>query len=132
MTTRKKTTAKAKAANANAEAKAPKGFETIGGSYAKTWTPQQVGDEITFRTAGDVRTVEFKMGRKKQERLCVEIETDEGARFTLWESAALSGLFDRIKSEEVGQSRYWVCYTGLGKPKANQQPPKLFEVAVAA
>lgn len=107
----------------------PEGFEEIGGGYAPTWKPE-VGNVLHGPVTGGVRMVEMTIGRKKQERRCMEVTTKKGGeRFTLWESAALGELFDTIAETGEGPEVY-VKFTGYGKKKAGQNPPKLFKVAI--
>jgi len=126
----KKKTAKAAALPASAEI--PAGMKQIGGGYAPTWEPQE-GDTLHGPTTSEVKTVEMTIGRKKQDRRCVEItDSDSGNRVTLWESAALGELFDTLAEAGIGTVVY-IRFDGLGKAKkAGQNPPKLFTAAIAA
>ncbi len=133
--TRKKTARKGKTATAKAEAlpeagDVPEGFSTIGGGYAPTWKPAEGPRVLHGPVTGAVREVELTIGRKKQNRRCMEVtQKKSGERFTVWESAALGELFDRI--EELGEGpEVWIRYDGHGKAKAGQNPPKLFSVAI--
>lgn len=126
----KKKSAKAKALPASADI--PAGMKQIGGGYAPTWEPKE-GDTLHGPTTSEVKTVEMTIGRKKQERRCVEItDSDSGNRVTLWESAALAELFDALADAGQGTVVY-IRFDGLGKArKAGQNPPKLFTAAIAA
>ncbi len=138
MTKKKASKKKAsKPATAPAEANAlpdaegiPEGFEEIGGGYAATWKPEEHGKLLHGPVTGGVRLVEMTIGRKKQERRCMEVtQKKTGERFTLWESAALGELFDTIA--EVGEGPEVYCrFDGFGKKKPGQNPPKLFTVAI--
>lgn len=124
---------KSKPASALPQASAiPEGMQQIGGGYAPTWEPSE-GDSLHGMTTSEVKTVEMTIGRKKQERRCVEITDDEsGNRFTVWESAALGDLFDCLA--EIGEgTEVYIRFDGLGKAKKQgQNPPKLFTTAIAA
>lgn len=131
----KKKTSKPATASADASALPesegiPEGFEEIGGGYAATWKPEEHGKLLHGTVTGGVRMVEMTIGRKKQERRCMEItQKKSGERFTLWESAALGELFDTIT--ETGEGPEVYCrFDGYGKKKPGQNPPKLFTVAI--
>lgn len=110
----------------------PEGFKQIGGGYAPTWEPEE-GDVLRGITTTDVKVVEMTIGRRKQERRCVEItDLDSGNRVTVWESAALGELFDELAKAGEG-TEVFIRFDGLGKAKkAGQNPPKLFTAALAA
>lgn len=110
----------------------PEGFQQIGGGYAPTWDPKK-GDSIQGPTTGDVKVVEMTIGRKKQERRCVEItDVTSGERVTVWESAVLGQLFDQLADAGQGTEVY-IRFDGTGKAKkAGQNPPKLYTAAIAA
>lgn len=110
----------------------PEGMKQIGGGYAPTWEPNE-GDVIYGPATSEVKVVEMTIGRKKQERRCVEITDNEtGNRVTVWESAALGELFDQLAKAGLGTLVY-IRFDGLGKAKkAGQNPPKLFTAALAA
>lgn len=110
----------------------PEGMTQIGGGYAPTWEPDE-GDHLHGPTTSAVKTVEMTIGRKKQERRCVEItDKNTGQRVTVWESAALVELFDAMV--EAGEGvEVFIQFDGLGKAKkAGQNPPKLYTAALAA
>ena len=109
----------------------PEGFEQLGGGYAPTW---KVEDHRVLhgQVTGAVREVELTIGRKKQQRRCMEVTAKKsGERFTVWESAALGELFDQITELGEGPEVY-LRFDGHGKAKAGQNPPKLFTVAIKA
>ncbi len=129
----KKTTRKSSSALGNiAGSSIPEGMKPIGGGYADTWNPNE-GDSIHGPTTSEVKKVELRIGRKVQTRRCVEITDNEsGVRLTVWESAALGELFDTLAESGEG-TIVFIRFKGLGKAKkAGQNPPKLFEAAVAA
>ncbi len=110
----------------------PEGFEQIGAGYAPTWKPEEHGKLLHGKVTGGVRDVELTIGRKKQNRRCMEVTRKKsGERFTLWESAALGELFDQIADTGEGPEVY-VRFDGYGKKKAGQNAPKLFTVAIKA
>lgn len=126
----KKAPATAKALPQSADI--PQGMKQIGGGYAPTWDPKE-GEAIHGPTTSEIKTVEMTIGRKKQERRCVEItDQNTGNRVTVWESAALGELFDALAESGKGTVVY-IRFDGLGKArKAGQNPPKLFSAAIAA
>jgi hypothetical protein len=108
----------------------PAGMKTLGGGFAPTWKPEE-HSVLHGLVTGDVKTVEMTIGRKKQDRRCVEItEHDTQERFTVWESAALGELFDVLAEDGINQDVY-IRFDGLGTAKKGQNPPKLFTVAIA-
>ena len=126
-----KKTAPAAAAALPASEGIPEGFEQIGGGYAPTWKPEEL-QVLHGPVTGGVRVVEMTIGRKKQERRCMEVTRKKsGERFTVWESAALGALFDQIAETGEGPEVY-IRFDGLGKAKTGQNAPKLFTVAVKA
>ena len=107
----------------------PEGFEQVGGGYAATWKTEQM-QVIHGQVTGAVREVELTIGRKKQTRRCMEVTTKKsGERFTVWESAALGDLFDKVTALGEGCEVY-IRFDGLGKAKTGQNAPKLFTVAI--
>ena len=107
----------------------PEGFEQIGGGYAPTWKPEELG-VLHGPVTGGVREVEMTIGRKKQTRRCMEVTRKKsGERFTVWESAALGDFFDAIAETGEGPEVY-IRFDGLGTAKKGQNPPKLFTVAI--
>lgn len=107
----------------------PEGMRQLGGGYAPTWEPEE-GEELLGTTSTEVKLVEMTIGRKKQERRCVEITTEDDQRFTVWESAALGELFDELQGRGAGVPIF-LRFDGLGKArKAGQNPPKLFTAAI--
>jgi len=138
--TSKKKTSNPATADATADATAnalpegediPQGFEQIGAGYAPTWKPEELG-VLHGKVTGSVREVELTIGRKKQQRRCMEVTRKKsGERFTVWESAALGDLFDQVS--EIGEGcEVWLRFDGHGKAKTGQNAPKLFTVALKA
>lgn len=108
----------------------PEGMKQLGGGYAPTWKPE-TGDSLHGNVSSAIRTVEMKIGRKVQERRVFELTTKDDQRFAVWESAALSELFEQVEEAGVGFEVY-IRFDGLGTAKKGQNPPKLFTVAAAA
>lgn len=111
----------------------PEGMKQMGGGYAPTWKPEEIGDALHGAISGIPREVEFKQGRKTVQRRVMEITDMEGARHAVWESAALGALFDEMTElgEDAEGTEVYLHFDGLGKKKAGQNPPKLFTVATA-
>lgn len=100
--------------------KLPEGYKALNAGFAPTWEPEE-GDVLEGVVTA-VREVEVKRGRKLIQTHAMEIETEDGDRQTLWESALLSELFSEA---EVG-SQVFVLYEGLGPAQPGQNPPKLY------
>lgn len=119
-------------ASAAKSAGVPKGMKPISGGYAKSWDVDAMPE--IHGTAGEIKTVKLTQKRKGKveevERRCVEVKNKaDGERYTVWESATLTNLFDALA--EAGEGTViWIRYTGLGVAKKGQNPPKLFESAI--
>ncbi len=131
---RKKATAK-KSASLPKASGIPEGMTRIGQNNAPTWKPE-IGDSIHGTVTDDIREVPFEVKRRvggktvteTNIRRVVEITDMEGEAHAVWESAALTDLFAKIEEFGTGLTVY-IAFTGLGKAKKGQQPPKLFDVA---
>jgi len=112
---------------AKAKAKAaanglPAGFKRVDG-FAQTWDVETM--PLLQGTWGKVRTIQVKRGKKMEEARVCDVETDDGKRYTVWDSAGLRGLFDAAdEGTEV-----FIQYEGLGVAKKGQNAPKLYTVA---
>ena len=132
--------AKAKAAALPQSADIPQGMKQLGGGYAPTWKPSEPGQAIHGPVTDAVKIVEFTQKRKVKgklveetvERRVMEVtDKNDGQRFAVWESAALTELFDLVEESGVGTVVY-IRYDGLGQAKKGQNAPKLFTAAAAA
>ena len=115
-------------------ANVPEGFKQLGGGYAPTWAPENIGDILQGVITSAPREVTFKQGRKEVQRHVMEVTSNDGERFAVWQSATLGELFSQVAElgdKAIGTGVY-LEYNGLGKKKAGQNPPKLFTVALAA
>ena len=112
----------------------PAGMKQMGGGYASTWSPVEVGDSIHGVVSDLPKQLTLNKGTKKENVTRVmEVTDSEGERFAVWDSAVLTSLFDEIESLEddgIG-TEIFIQYDGLGKKKTGQNPPKLFTVAIA-
>lgn len=106
---------------------APRGMKMIQGGYAKSWNVEEQ-DTIQGAVNDAPRVVQLTQGKKQVERRCIEVKTDSGDRFTVWESAALGSLFEAIT--EQAPCKVWIHFLGYGTAKKGQNPPKLFEAAI--
>ena len=134
-TSKKTSAAKSAAASASSlpqSSNIPKGMKQMGGGYAPTWKPEDIGESIHGTVTSEVKMVPMKIGRKQVERRVMELTAINGSgdRWAVWESAALGELFDTITERGEGVEVF-LQYDGLGRKKAGQNPPKLFTVAIA-
>ena len=126
----KKTAVNSSSKSLPTSATLPEGFKQLGGGYADTWKPEEQAVLIGIVT-GEVKDIEMKRGRKTINTRVIEItEAETDKRLSVWESAALGGLFDHIATEGIGDSVF-IRYDGLGKAKTGQNAPKLMTVAIA-
>jgi len=109
-------------------ATAPKGMKTISGGYAATWNVDEV-PTLDGKVADKPKTVTLTQGKKQVERRCIEVRTADGERYTVWESAGLVTLFEAL--DEGAPCRVWIHFKGYGTAKKGQNPPKLFDSAIA-
>lgn len=106
----------------------PKGMKPLVGGFAKTWDVEEF-DTLQGKVGAAPKSVTLNKGTKKEtDRRCVEVTTEDGERYTLWESAGLVPLFDAMA--EQAPCKIWVKFTGLGTAKKGQNPPKLFDAAI--
>jgi len=131
----KKTKPKLKAvpsASLPQSANIPEGMKQMGGGYAPTWTPVEIGDSIHGYVTELPKEMVLNKGTKKENQTRVmEVTNLEGERFAVWDSAVLTTLFDAIEEGGELEVEVYIEYTGLGKKKPGQNPPKLFTVAMA-
>lgn len=77
-------------------------------------------------TVNSIKTVEVKTGRKVDKTRIMYVADENGVLVSVWESAALEGLFDEAKpGDEV-----YIQYTGPIKIKGRKQPMKGFQTAI--
>ena len=112
----------------------PAGMKQMGGGYAPTWTPEEIGDSIHGVVSDLPKELTINKGKKNEnETRVMEVTDMEGERFAVWQSAVLTPLFDEI--EELGDdgigTEIFIEYNGLGKKKPGQNAPRLYTVAVA-
>lgn len=123
-------TAKASKNQTNTAPQPPKGMKVIHGGYAKTWNVDEM-PVLEGKVSEGPKTVTLNKGTKKEaDRRCVEVTTDDGSRYTLWESAGLAGLFEKLAEAEL-PVKVWVAFRGLGTAKKGQNAPKLFDAAIS-
>lgn len=109
----------------------PKGMRILEGGFAKQWDVDAM--PVLHGVVANVpKEVTLNKGTKKEKTTqCVEVRTKEGERYSLWHSAALTPLFERLNEEKELPLTVWIAYRGLGVAKKGQNPPKLFDVAVS-
>jgi hypothetical protein len=76
-------------------------------------------------TWGKVRTITVKRGKKMEDAKVCDVETEDGKRYTVWESAGLRALFENA---DEGTEVY-IEFQGFGTAKKGQNAPKLYTVA---
>lgn len=99
----------------------PKGFKRVEGFSIRWDCETQPTLEGKW---GAVRTVTVPVGRKQEDRRCVDVAQANGVSLTVWESAGLSNAFDTIPEG----ADVIIHYLGLGEAKTGQNAPKLFQV----
>ena len=118
------------AAPATPAAQPPKGMKTLDGGFAKNWDVEQL-PILEGKVEHEVKTVTLNKGTKKEaDRRCCEVRTADGDRYTLWESAALVSLFEKLAETGAVPCKVWISFKGYGTAKKGQNAPKLFDVAV--
>lgn len=109
----------------------PKGMRLLEGGYAKTWNVEEM-PTLEGVVSAAPKTVTLNQGTKKQaDRQCVEVRTKSGDRFTVWESAGLTPLFERLGEKDAIPCNVWIAFKGYGTAKKGQNAPKLFDVAIS-
>lgn len=123
-----KAKAKAKAKRAprtaasNGKGSLPAGFTRVEG-FGLPWDLDEM--PVLQGEWGKVRTITVKRGKKMEEQRVCDVETEDGKRYTVWESAALMSLFNEC---DEGTEVY-LEFQGYGTAKKGQNAPKLFVVA---
>jgi len=118
MATKKKVVPK----RASAQNGLPSGFTRVEG-FAQTWDVEAM--PVLIGTWGKARNIQVKHGKKMEDARVCDVETDDGKRFTVWDSAGLRALFDTIQEG----TEVYIAYDGLGVAKKGQNAPKLYTVA---
>lgn len=106
----------------------PSGYTAItsgGSSWDYKTNPILEGKIVGFRTVQSTKYFEKVNGKKvpKEQRVC-DLETSDG-RVSVFESAALSALYDLKEG-----TRVCVVFQGLKKIANRDKPMKLFSVGV--
>jgi len=99
-------------------AKLPEGYEPIqGGSFGDTWdfTKRRNLEGVVKRL--DSTTMDQGKKNEREQRV-LELETKEGERISVWESATLRDLFDAVT---IG-SQIALAYAGEKAVKGRRQP----------
>jgi hypothetical protein len=104
----------------------PKGFKAVtsGGGNSVEWKPGMI---VTGNVV-EIKTIDKKNPKKGEEpttRL-MRIKTSDGAEVTVWEKAALRGLFDIAKKGKA----VFIQHVGMGKAKKGQSAPNLFVTGI--
>lgn len=115
-----------KAAPAKAASKLPKGFTAIGGLSSSWPNDTTKPGEVIVGTIVSFDEKKVQRGKRKEKVKLLELETTEGKKLTLWQSAGLSPLFDLPAGTRVRLE-----YLGMGVAKPGQNAPRLYALAVA-
>lgn len=101
----------------------PKGFTAIGG-FGKTFPGEKEKPGTAIRGV----VIEYHENIKTQHGTTsnLKLETKEGEIYTVWESAALTVLFE----DDYTDVEIWLRFDGMGKKKGKKNAPKLFTLAV--
>lgn len=100
----------------------PAGFTRVEG-FAQAWDVEIM--PVLQGAWGKERTIQVKRGKKMEEARVCDVEVADGKRYTVWNSAGLTSLFD---TAEEGTEVY-IAFEGLGIAKKGQNAPKLYTVA---
>lgn len=74
----------------------------------------------------DIKTVAVKIGRKPKDTRLMIVSDDDGVLSSVWESAALEGLFEAAKKGD----EIFIQFTGMIAIKGRQQPMKGFVAGI--
>lgn len=104
----------------------PKGFVAISGGSGDSvdWKKGKVVTGVVK----EIKTITIpakKKGEKPKDTRLMRVETKEGD-VTVWEKAALTGLFDKAKRGK----QVYIEHLGMGKAKPGQSKPNLFLAAM--
>ncbi len=108
-----------------AKVQLPDGYTAIAsGDFGEEWLYE---DEPVLEgiVQGDIREVEVGKGREKKSTRVLNVKTEGGQVYAVWDCAALKGFFDTVQSED------WVAiafqgYRDVGRP----QPMKIFSAGI--
>jgi len=100
----------------------PEGFTRADSGFPQSWDFER--EPVVQGHVVRIRTVELKYGKQVRETRVMEVAVD-GEPFSVWESAALTELFDAVsEGDEV-----WIRYTGQIQVKGRRQPMRGFQAA---
>lgn len=106
--------------------KLPPGFRQVSsGNFPPIWNFK--AQPVLQGTVHEIKTVATKIGRKAQDTRLMVIADADGVLTSVWESAALSGLFDEAQKGD----KVHIQFTGMIKIKGRQQPMKGFTAGIA-
>lgn len=100
----------------------PAGFKRVEG-FGQNWDVEAM--PILQGTWGKIRTIDVKRGKKTEPARVCDVTTEDGKRYTVWESATLVPAFEEVsEGDEV-----YISFDGYGTAKKGQNAPKLFTFA---
>lgn len=103
------------------KASMPKGFRQIsGGNFPPVHDFKKVA--ILEGVVQEIKTIATKIGRKAQDTRLMVIADTDGVLTSVWESAALGGLFDEVKKGDTVH----IQFTGMVEVKGREQKMKGF------
>lgn len=99
----------------------PEGYSDLTAKQAPVWEPSE-GDMVEGECVKVREVPNPNPGTKRMSRI-MEVQQDDGERIAVWDSYALSDLFDVVERGD----RVIIIYDGEGEVfKEGQNPPKLF------
>lgn len=108
------------------QAALPQGFRQVSsGNFPAVWNHK--ANPTLQGVVQEIKTVATKIGRKAQETRLMVIADSDGVLQSVWESAALTGLFDEAKKGDT----VYIQFTGPIKIKGRTQPMKGFVAGIA-
>lgn len=122
---KKRVTKRAAPKKAAQQAALPKGFTAIESGFGKSWPDDaKIGDAIQGVVTG-YRDVDLPKSKGGPTQI-MSIEAPDGTTYSVWRSTVLEPLFD----EDHTDYEVWLRFDGLAKAKGNNNPAKLFTMAV--
>lgn len=100
----------------------PKGFQPIKGDFGTKWDYE--ANPILEGTVTRMDRVEVGKGKNRRESGVMDVTTKDGSVVTVWESAALRGLFQTVSPG----FKVYLAYLGEKKIAGQKNPMRDFSV----